>query len=66
MRRKKHYLALIALLEDMEVDEFEFVEKGRVLDYFIREDGYMRFQKILIQEQSLIAKTYESANVSMK
>ena len=64
VRRKKHYLAIVQLLEDMEVEDFEVIEKERVLDYFIREGGYMRFTKVMLQEQSLISKTVESCNAS--
>ena len=64
IRRKKHYLAIVQLLDDMEVEDYEVVEKERVLDYFIREGGYMRFTKVMLQEQSLISKTVESCNAS--
>ena len=43
IRRKKHYLALVRLLEEMDIDDFDSVEKDKVLDFFIKEDGYMRF-----------------------
>ena len=49
----------------MDIDDIEVIEKERVLDYFIREDGNTRFQRILLNEQSLISKTVESAHVSM-
>lgn len=56
---------MVKLLEEMECDDFDVVEKERVLDFFIREDGYVRFQEILLKEQSLISKAMESANASL-
>ena len=43
LRRKKHFGALMKLLDEIEVEDFEILEKERVLDFFMREDGYMKF-----------------------
>jgi len=56
LRRKKHFMALARLLDEMEVTDYDCLEKEVVVNFFIYKDGYARFQTILREESGNLLK----------
>ena len=56
LSKKKHYMALARLLDEMMIEDFDKFEQHQIVDFFIDYDGYGRFQVILEEENSNLLK----------
>ena len=56
LKRKKHYMSLARLLDEMEVTDFDRFERNHVVDFFMNKDGYSTFAKIFSEKQYNLLK----------
>ena len=56
LNKKKHYMALARLLDEMMIEDFERFEQHQIIEFFIENDGYGRFMIILDEENSNLLK----------
>jgi len=61
LKRKKHLKILSKLLDEMEVKEFNCIEKISVIKFFMLKDGYARVNRMMTEaESSIVIKLNES------